>query len=99
MLYKKGDPRDESNYRPIAISTCMYQIPAKMILRGINKPLTEVLFEHQAGGRRGHTTLPRAIKVWSSALSMLEHRTWCSFVYRSAILGLPLTIPASTLSP
>ena len=71
LLYKKGDPRDASNYRPIAVSTCMYQITTKLILRRIKTPLTEVLSEHQAGGRRGHTTLSQAIKLWSSALSML----------------------------
>ena len=70
LLYKKGDPRDASNYRPIAISTCMYQITAKLILRRTKKPLTEVLSEHQAGRRRGHTTLSQAIKLWSSAPSM-----------------------------
>ena len=70
LLYKKGDPRDASNYRPIAVSTCMYQITTKLILRRIKTPLTEVLSDHQAGGRRGHTTLSQAIKLWSSALSM-----------------------------
>ena len=24
LLYKKGDPRDASNYRPIAVYPCMY---------------------------------------------------------------------------
>ena len=70
LLYKKGDPRDASNYRPMAVSTCMYQIITKLILRRIKTPLTEVLSEHQAGGRKGHTTLSQAIKLWSSALSM-----------------------------
>ena len=65
LLYKKGDARDASNYRPIAVSTCMYQITTKLILRYIKKPLTEVLSEHRAGGRRGHTTLSQAIKLWS----------------------------------
>ena len=70
LLYKKGDPRDASHYRPIAVSTCMYQITTKLILRRIKTPLTEVLSKHQAGGRRGHTTLSQAIKLWWSALSM-----------------------------
>ena len=51
LLYKKGDPRDASNYRLIAVSTCMYQITTKLILRRIKTPLTEVLSEPQAGGR------------------------------------------------
>ena len=50
LLYKKGDPRGASNYRLIAVSTCMYQITTKLILRRIKKPLTEVLSEHEAGG-------------------------------------------------
>ena len=29
LLYEKGDPGDASNYRPIAMSTCMYQITTK----------------------------------------------------------------------
>ena len=70
LLYKKGDPRGASIYRPIAVSTCIYQITTKLILRRIKTPLTEVLSEHQAGRRRGHTTLSQAIKLWSSALSM-----------------------------
>ena len=70
LLYKKGDPRDASNYRPMAVSTCMYQITTKLILQRIKTPLTAVLSDHQAGGRRGHTTLSQAIKLWSSALSM-----------------------------
>ena len=72
LLYNNGDPRDASNYRPIAVSTCMYQITTKSIVRRIKTPLTEVLSEHQAGGRRGHTTLSQAIKLWSSALNMPE---------------------------
>ena len=70
LLYKKGDPKDASNYHPLAVSTCMYQITTKLILRRIKKPLTEVLSEHQAGGQRGHTTLSQAIKLLSPALSM-----------------------------
>ena len=70
LLYKKGDPRRASNHWPIVVSTCMYQVTMKLSLRRIKKPLTEVLFEHQAGGRRGHTRLSQGIKLWSSALHM-----------------------------
>ena len=68
LLYKKGDPRDDSNYRPIAVSSCMYQTPCKLILLRLKKPPTDALSPQQTGGRKGHTTVTQALALWSNTL-------------------------------
>ena len=43
LLYKKGDTTDASNYKPIAVSSCMYHTPGKLILLRLKKPLIDAL--------------------------------------------------------
>ena len=57
LLDKKGDPGDAGNYRPIAVSSCMYQILCKIMLLRRKAPLTGMLSPCQGGGRKGYTTI------------------------------------------
>ena len=68
LLYKKGDPGDAGNYRPIAVSTCMYQVLCKLMLLRLKTPVTSVLSPCQGGGRKGYTTITQAMTLWSSVL-------------------------------
>ena len=43
LLYKKGDPGDAANYRPIAVSTCIYQALYKLMLLRLKSPLANIL--------------------------------------------------------
>ena len=68
LLYKKGDPGDAANYRPIAVSTCMYQTLCNLMLLCLKSPLTSLLSSYQGGGRKGHTTITQATALWSNVL-------------------------------
>ena len=68
LLYIKGDPGDAGNCRPIAVSSCMYQILCKLMLRRLKAPLTGVLSPCQGGGRKGYTTITQAMTLGSSVL-------------------------------
>ena len=67
LLYKKGDPGDAANHRPIAVSTCMYQALCKLMLLRLKSPLTNIL-SYQGGGRKGHTTITQATALWTNFL-------------------------------
>ena len=64
VLYKKGDPGDTGNYRPMAVSSCMSQILCKLMLLRLKAPLTGVLSPCQGGGRKGYTTITQAMTLW-----------------------------------
>ena len=55
LLYKKGDPCDVRNYRPITLLTTDYKIFAKILTRRLKKSITHVVSHPQLGfvpGRR-----------------------------------------------
>ena len=68
LLYKKGDAGDAGNYRPIAVSTRMYQVLCKLMLLRLKTLLTSVLSPCQGGGSKGYTTITQAMTLWSSVL-------------------------------
>ena len=52
-LYKKGAPRDASNYKPAAVLYSMYQTRRKLIFLCLKKPQIAALSPQQAGGGGG----------------------------------------------
>ena len=57
LLYKKGDPSDAGNYRPIAVACCMCQVLCKLLLPRLKTPLQSLLSPYQGGGRKGYTII------------------------------------------
>ena len=57
LLFKKGDPHDIGNYRPICLLSVVYKLFTRVILNRIDKTLDEEQPCEQAGFRKGFSTI------------------------------------------
>ncbi|KAE9412579.1 hypothetical protein Angca_007948, partial [Angiostrongylus cantonensis] len=57
LLFKKGDPRDVGNYRPICLLSVVYKLFTRVILNRIDRTLHDKQPCEQAGFRKGFSTL------------------------------------------
>ncbi|KAK6748822.1 hypothetical protein RB195_001446 [Necator americanus] len=57
LLYKKGDPHNIGNYRPICLLSVIYNLFARVILNRIEKVLDEGQPCEQAEFRKGFSTI------------------------------------------
>ena len=63
LFYKKGDPSQAANYRPIAVSGAMYLMLALLLLGALKDPIKQSLSARQAGGKRGKTPAQHALPM------------------------------------
>lgn len=56
LLYKKGDPKDISNYRPISLLPTLYKLFSSIIEKRIGQVLDSKQPIEQAGFRKGYST-------------------------------------------
>lgn len=57
LLYKKGDPNDISNYRPISLLPSLYKLFSCIIEKKIKESIEKFQSIEQAGFRRGFSTI------------------------------------------
>lgn len=57
LLYKKGDPNDINNYRPISLLSSIYKLFSSIIEKRIRKTIENHQPVEQAGFRRGFSTV------------------------------------------
>lgn len=57
LIYKKGDPSNISNYRPISLMPSTYKLFSKCILKRISKTIDQCQPIEQAGFRSGYSTI------------------------------------------
>ena len=63
LIYKKKDPQDPRNYRPIYVSTAIYSILTRLLLMRILGALTPGLLDIQHGATQGRNTTTLATKL------------------------------------
>ncbi|KAK6745002.1 hypothetical protein RB195_011611 [Necator americanus] len=63
LLYKKGDPHDIGNYRPICLVSVIYKLFTRVILNKIEKVLDEGQPCEQARFRKGFSTIDHVYTV------------------------------------
>lgn len=57
LIYKKGDPNDIGNYRPISLLPCIYKLFSSILNKKINSTLEGKQPIEQAGFRKGFSTI------------------------------------------
>ena len=63
LIYKKKDPQDPRNYRPIYVSTAIYSILTRLLLTRISRAMTPGLLDIQLGAIQGRNTTTLAKKL------------------------------------
>ena len=63
LIYKKKDPQDPKNYRPIYVSTAVYGILTRLILKQITQAMTAGLLPIQHGAISGRNTTTLAAQL------------------------------------
>lgn len=56
LIYKKGDPKDVGNNRPISLLPCLYKLFSCIINKRISNVLEDTQPIEQAGFRKGFST-------------------------------------------
>ncbi|KAI5739732.1 hypothetical protein M8J77_022721 [Diaphorina citri] len=57
LLFKKGNPEDIQNYRPICLLSHLYKLMTRIILNRIQRTLEDNSCRDQAGFKRGYSTI------------------------------------------
>ena len=88
LIYKKKDPQDPRNYRPIYVSTAIYNILTGLLLMRISRAMTPGLLDIQHGalemcGQFLYATMGLPTNLAHHALRAARHATFCSQPYRS----------------
>ena len=65
LIYKKKNPQDPRNYRPIYVSTAIYSILTRLLLTRISGALTPGLLDIQHGATQGRNTTTLATKLFN----------------------------------
>ena len=63
LIYKKKDPQDPRNYRPIYVSTAIYSILTRLLLTRISRAMTPGLLDIHHGAIQGRNTTTLATKL------------------------------------
>ena len=63
LIYKKKDPQDPRNYRPIYVSTAIYSILTRLLPTRISRAMTPGLLDIQHGATQGRNTTTLATKL------------------------------------
>ena len=85
ILFKKGDPKDIKNYRPISLLSHSYKIFTRLLQTRIERTLDENQPREQAGFRKGYSTTDHL-----QALNQIIEKSGLPVAIRCRIVALAL---------
>lgn len=82
-LFKSDDPSCFNNYRPISILPCFSKILEKIVYKRILLHLNSnlILFQHQYGFRKHHSTYMALLHLIDKVTSALENNKFCCSIF------------------
>ena len=80
-LFKKGDPLDCGNYRPISLLSHVYKLLMKVVYTGIKKDLIVALPIQQAAYQTGHSTTEQIQTIQKFTEKIRVLTTLCYLFY------------------
>ena len=76
-LFKKGDPLDCGNYKPISLLTHVYKLLMQVVYIRIKKDLTEALPKKQGAYQPGHSTIEQIQTIQQIIEKSIEFQQPC----------------------
>ena len=76
-LFKKGDPLDCGNYRPISLLSHVYKLLMQVVYTRIKKDLIEALPKEQAAYQPGHSTIEQIQTIQQIIEKSIEFQQPC----------------------
>ncbi|XP_045774255.1 uncharacterized protein LOC123873453 [Maniola jurtina] len=77
LLYKKGDPKDVQNYRPISLMCSLYKLFSSCLLSKISDQIDLNQPKEQAGFRKGFSTMDHIHTwKWAGHIARLQDERW-----------------------
>ena len=93
-LFKKGDPLDCKNYRPISLLSDVYKLLMQVVYTRIKKDLIEALSKKQAAYQPGHSTIEQiqtVQKIIEKSIEFQQPRVTCFIDYTKAFHSIDQT--------
>ena len=92
LIYKKKDPQDPRNYRPIYLSTAIYSILTRLFLTRISRAMTPGLLDIQHGPSQVQNTTTVARKL------LIDLHTEDGYVALSDVVKALSSVPPPMLT-
>ena len=80
-LFKKGDPLDCGNYRPISLLSHVYKLLMQVVYTRIKKDLIEALPKEQAAYQPGHSTIEQIQTIQQIIEKSIEFQQPCAICF------------------
>ena len=82
-IFKKGDPTDKENYRPISITSIISRVFERILVEHINFYLTSnsIISESQFGFRRGKSVESQLLKCYTHWINALDNNKFVDIIY------------------
>ena len=82
-IFKKGDPTDKENYRPISITSIISRVFERILVKHINFYLTtnSIISESQFGFRRGKSVESQLLKCYTHWITALDNNKFVDIIY------------------
>ena len=75
-LFKKGDPSDTANYRPVSLLSCVSKIFERIVFKHLYNFITDnnILSNHQSGFQPGDSTTNQLSYLYHIFAEALDHK-------------------------